>query len=109
MKITTKFNIGDTVYFIEQNKLVKGVIRSIKTSTIICASVKPLTNSENTLVFNYEGRKQSKPYTTISYNISEPIKDELRFRPVLMIPNVTEDRLFSTKEELLKKFAEDCE
>lgn len=110
MKITTKFNLGDVVYFVHENRLMKGSIKSFKTSTITCGGIlKPLTDYGNTATYRYCREKTSKPYTTISYDIVLDFDEKAAVRPTWSIPNVTEDRLFSTKEELLKKFVEDCE
>lgn len=79
--IKTKFDIGDTVYIIHQNRIVKAKVHGITTR---CIRNKFLPPTDVTI------------YLLAYYSVGGEI-------PV----DFNEDRLFPTKEELLKHLGKD--
>ena len=73
MTITTKYNLGDSLWFMQNNKPIQGTVKAIYTFNVS-------TNQD-----------------CIKYNLS----DWDNPRTWLDHPDIDENRLYSTKEELL--------
>ena len=112
MKITTKFNLDDVVYFVDNNKLYKGKITAVH-STVAKFTTGGLVIRKKYGGYYESNRKQKDSPTYVGYDIQV----ENKFKPIngigssieyFTIPNISENRLYLTKEELLNNFTEDC-
>ncbi|WP_314201280.1 hypothetical protein [Capnocytophaga sputigena] len=81
MEIKTKFNLGDTVYYIEKNKIHQGKVVRIDT-----------TSALNQRTYNDGSVKTSESYIE-TYKVSNSEKRKQSFERYL---------LFATQEELLE-------
>ena len=81
MEIKTKFNLGDTVYYIENNKIHQGKVLRIDTTSVL-----------NHYTYNDGSVKTSESYIE-TYKVSNSEKRKQSFEHYL---------LFATQEELLE-------
>lgn len=81
MEIKTKFNLGDTVYYIENNKIHQGKVVRIDTTSVL-----------NHYTYNSGSVKTSESYIE-TYKVSNSEKRKQSFERYL---------LFATRQELLE-------
>ena len=85
MKLETKFNVGDTVYFLVNNVLYKGVINEINIKVSYIQSVQiPWSDLQEIYEVNYINR------------MSEEVKKDIAF-----------DSLFKSTSDLFNKLMSD--
>jgi hypothetical protein len=83
MNIISKFNIGDEVYFMNDNKVCKDIIKDITITYNIYSDTKVITSTSQKNIYNLKGN-----YTdSIGF---------MRYNNIF-----TDDNLFFTKEDLI--------
>lgn len=91
MKINTKYNVGDELWFIMNTKAINGCVHHIKVAVESKAEVKP--GKKKDLV---RTGKRVFSQLTIGYHMATDSSGAFFVKPT------PEDQLFRTKEELIK-------
>lgn len=91
MKIETKFNVGDEVYFLDTNKvkLIRGIVTSIRFSI----------DSENK---DIEYKISISPYCTTSSELMDELRDWLGGSKDEIYLECSEHLLFKSRDEFLE-------